>query len=140
VTEIASAEIVNTGSGGQFTISATSPTDWTGMSISVPAQSTPYQVEMFVPVVQSTTNNSIVYFQLVDGTSAQWGLISCQSLPNSVNQQAETFGPLIYTRRFPAFTGSTRTYKVRYARSGADWIAMLDAAGPNAAYIRADTV
>jgi len=139
MTEIDYAEVVANGSGDQITIGA-SLTDWPGLSIAVPAQSTAYQVEIFVPVVQSTSNNSIVYFQLVDGASTQWGLISCQSLPNSVGQQAETFGPLIYTRRFGSFTGSTRTYRVRYSRSGADWIGMLDAAGSNAAYIRADAV
>lgn len=114
MTEIDYAEYVSDGSGDEILIAASaSITDWAGLSIAVTAQSTPYQVEMFIPVVQSTNENSLVFFQLVEGSSTQVGLISCQSLPNDIDQHEQTHGPLIYTRRFPAFTGSTKTYKVR---------------------------
>jgi hypothetical protein len=142
VSEIDYAEYVNDGLGGdQFAIPlAPSQQDWPGLSISVPPQSTPFQLELFVPVVQSTTDNSIVYFQLVEAPWLQRGLITCQSLPNNGTRQEQTFGPLIYTRRFPPFSGVARQFKVRYVCTGSVWIAMLDAAGPNVAYLRADTV
>jgi len=117
------------------------------LQISVPPQSCIWEVELFVPIVQSLTDNSILFLQLWDATQSaplgpptQLGLVATQSFPNSARQLKQTRGPLVYTRRFPGFSGATRTIMVRHSRTGGNWKLLLADAAPNCAYLRADAV
>jgi hypothetical protein len=121
---------------------------WPGMSVVIPAGG-PYQVEAFVPNVQSVRMDQqrlrIDIARVVAGGTTppeSVGSLACTSLPNDQSPplHKQTFGPLVYSRRFDGFLGPDRMYTVRYQSSTAEfpWVGMLQNAGPNAAYIRAD--
>jgi hypothetical protein len=112
---------------------------WEELSLSFLAPAVPYQVELFIPHVQSTSESGLVSFFLADN-GQQVGRIICQALPNTVNLQTQTYGPLIYRRRFPSQPGTTHTFQVLYQAFGNPWKTMLATAGENVAYLRAETV
>jgi hypothetical protein len=163
VSEIDYAEYTNFGgpTGQRFVVQKQFPDedDVPGLAIVVPPQEVRYEVVGFVPLAQSGYFLSwltIAILEVVEdvvcvrswvSTIPQVHLVG--SPPETAVNHVQTFAPVSVRARFEA-NEATKKYVLRVSRvtvepeeeeiENPNWTLLGDAAGPNAAYLRADTL